>query len=202
LEGAVKGIEVVVGDDEGIVGDALRNASARDLGAIASRENATSRRDEHRIAVTVVAAFELEDDVTPREAACKADRSHDGFGARAHEANFVNARAKVDKLFREVDFVRGCNAKGRSTTGDVCDKVSNFIIPMTKDHRPPRATTVNDVASIRSVDGMVFAIVDVDGCATHSIEGADRGINASWHDGISTLEERIVDGLHGYSPFW
>ena len=61
-------------------------------GRLAERERARARLDEQRVAVAVVAAFELHDLRAAGEAAREADRGHRRLGAGGHEPHQLERR--------------------------------------------------------------------------------------------------------------
>ena len=79
--------------------NALRDA--RGIGD-AERRHARSGLHQQRIDVAVVAAFELDGQVAPGEAARQAERAHGGFGAGIHQPHHLDGRHAFARSARRV----------------------------------------------------------------------------------------------------
>jgi hypothetical protein len=84
-----RGVEVVVGQCQGQVGKRLRHARRC---RHAERQRAGAGLDQERIAVAVIAAFELHDLLAAGVAARDADRGHRRLGAGVDHAHHLERR--------------------------------------------------------------------------------------------------------------
>jgi hypothetical protein len=98
----VQRLGVVVGDDQGQVGDRLGGALAElDAGGGLPRPHvvpARPDRHQHRLMVAVVGALDLDDLVAAGDTAGQPDGVHGGLGARVGEAHLVDPEAPAQLL--------------------------------------------------------------------------------------------------------
>ena len=139
------GVEIVVGQDDGVVcrrpGDAgrRREAERRDSGA---------RVGEQRVDVTVVAAGELDDLRASGGAAREADRRHRCLGTRVDQANTLDRVDAIDDLFGEFDLALGRRTEGKTVRRRLLHCLHNCGVRVAEDHRPPGRDEVDVVVAI------------------------------------------------------
>ena len=114
------------------------------------------------IDVSVVAAGELQHDVTARDPTCEANRAHDGLCPRGHAADLLEARVGLDDALSQLDLgFAGC-AEGQAATRRADDSFEHLGVRVAQDQRPPGAHEV-DVSVTVDVPhvGALSALEDV-----------------------------------------
>src|SRR5262249_1293608 len=103
----------------------------------AERSQTRARLDQQGVAVTVIAAFELDYPVTPGESSGQPDRAHRGFRSGADQTNFLDRRKRRDYLFGQLYFDLGRGAIAGSSGGRALDRVDDRRVPVAEYHRSP-----------------------------------------------------------------
>ena len=143
--GVRRSVDVVVRAYDRVGGDRGRNTGR---GRDGKRCEPGARAREQRIDVTVVAARELEDAITLREAAREPQRAHRGLRAGRDEPNPLDRRHCVDDLLRELDLGLGRRAERRAALRSGTDRLDGLGIGMAEDERPPREHPVEVPAAV------------------------------------------------------
>ena len=144
-EGGFDGVEVVVGQHEGLGG-----GGGGDAGRAGQREGrqARARGGEEAVEVAVVAAGELDDEVPSGEAAGQPDGGHGGFGAgRDHPDAFGGRDALLDDG-GEVGLVRRGRAEGQAAVDGGVHGGDNRRVGVTQQRRAPGADEVDVVGAV------------------------------------------------------
>ena len=116
--------------------------NARAVGQ-SQRRDARTGFYQQAIAVTVIAAVELDDALAPGESARQTDRSHRGFGARIDETNLLDGRNKLANQFGEFDLALGRRTEGRSDSQNFLECGQHFGRAVTEQQRTPRADVID-----------------------------------------------------------
>ena len=152
-EEPLDGLEVVVRR-----GQRVGDGAGRDAGRVgqAERRDAGARLDEQEVRVAVVAARELHDLRAPREGAREAERAHRRLGARADEADELDARHRVPDQPRELELERARRAVARPAAHGLLERGDDPRVRVAEDQRPPGQDVVDvpvavDVDEVRAL---------------------------------------------------
>ena len=123
----------------------VRGGLRRDAGRtrVAEGERARARLDEQRIGVTVVAAFELDDQVAPGEPARQAQRAHRRFRTGRHQPHEFDRRHERAEHLGHLDFGFGRCAEGERPAGRRLHRFHHERMRVARDHRAPGADVVD-----------------------------------------------------------
>ena len=110
--------------------------------AAANVATAGAGRREQRVDVAVVAAGELDDQLTAGEAASQPDRRHRRLRARRDQPNHLDRGAR-DDLLGEQHLGLGRRAERRAGTDGPAHRVDDLRMGVAEDHRPPGADQVD-----------------------------------------------------------
>ena len=142
-------------------------------------------REHHRVVVTVVGPFDLDDVVAPGGGARHADRAHRRFGAGIREANLLELEPATQFLGQQ-HRVFGRSGEVRAVVGGARDGLDDLGMRVTDDHRPEAAMRVDVlvVVDVPDVAGMPLAQVERIGVAD-----LERRPDAERHRADRALEE-------------
>ena len=200
-EHGTHGVEVVVGQDEGL--GRRRRGDARRAGQRERRE-AGARLGEQSIGVAVVVAGELDEELTPRETAGEADRGHRGLGARRHEpesldrGDAVDADATAHEL-GEFGLGGSRRTERQSARSSGLDGADDLGVRVAEDGGPPGADEVDVLAPLGVGDVRAGGRDHEPRGAADRAEGAHRRVDATG-DRFLGLVEILLVGAHG-DPF-
>ena len=141
-------VRVVVREDRRQPGDCLRHARRI---AEAERRDAAPGLHEQAVAVAVVAAIELHDDIAAGRGTREPDRRHRRLGAGVHEAHALEPRRLRHQL-PEVDLARRERAEGGPALRGTFDRRDNLRVRVTQDERPERRHVVDVARALGVVD--------------------------------------------------
>src|SRR5690606_36614678 len=171
----------VVGDDAGVL-----HGGGGDAGGAGQPEGgeAAAGLGEEQVAVAVVVAGELHDDVAAGEAAGDADRGHRGLGAGGHEPHELDRRDPLGDGLGEEHIPLGGGAVGGAVHRRPLHGLDDGGVGVVGDDRPVGLREV-DVAAALDVPhvGALGPGGEV-GRAAHAAEGPDGAVDAAGDDGL------------------
>ena len=142
-------VDVVVGDDDGVVDDRLRHARR---GGDAERRETGAGLGEERVGVAVVAAGELDHPRAVRERAREPERRHRGLGPGGDEPHPLDRRQRSRDLGGELDLALGRRAEGRPVERRLANDLDRLGIGVPEDQRPPRLHPVEQAPAVGRLD--------------------------------------------------
>jgi hypothetical protein len=98
--------------------------------------------NEKAVAVAVIAAFELQDQVAPGESPRHTNRRHRRFGTAVHEADHLDRRDAADDLLGELDFLGSRRPVVRALADGTLRGLGDFGVRVTQNQRAPREHVV------------------------------------------------------------
>ncbi len=196
FEGRFQGLEVVVGQHQGVLGHFGGHPGA---GGVTKGGQARAGFHQQGVGVAVVATFELDDGVATREATGQAQGAHAGLGARAHQAHHVHAGHVGQDGFGQFDFALGGRAKGQAFRGRTLNGVEHFGVAMTQDHGAPRADVIDVALALGIPQVSALSALNEPGGATDCAKGTHRRIDPTRDHALCPLEQLVVDVAHGFS---
>ena len=188
--------KVIIVGDERVGSGAGSDASGV---RVTLRECARARLHEERVDVTVVAAGELNNLMTTREAARETDGGHRGFGAAVGHADLLHRRETSEQELGHLDLERIRRAEARSAVEGIADGVADLGVVMAMDGRPPGQDEVDEFLAIGRGQASAIGRLGKERRATDRTEGADRGIDATRDHREGTLEE-LLRRIHTHTP--
>ncbi len=191
VEQACGGLEIIERQRQREVGQ--RRGYAR-RGRGAERQRTGTGLHQERIAVAVVAAFELDDARTPGRAARQPDRRHRGLGAGIDHAYHVDRRNQLGNGFGH----RHLGLAGRAEAQAVPDRTLHGLpyirMVVSDDHRSP-GTDIVDVALAFDIPQIgPFGATGEERFAADGTEGAHRRVDAARHTCLGAGEQVVVGG--------
>lgn len=162
---------IVVVEHQRMPGQIRRHAGGR---GIAESQHARPRLHQQAVAVTVVAAFELDDGIASGEAAGQPDRAHGGLGAGRYQAHHVHAGHPLHQQFGQLYFAFRRRPESKPLAGGLLHRAHGIGIGMTENQRPPGTDVVDVRLAIGIPDPGAFAVREKARCAAYGTEGADR----------------------------
>ena len=165
-----EGLGVVVGEDDGVLGEVLGDTGGIGF-AVSERTGAGG--DEQGVAVAVVAAVEFDDQIALGKSAGEADGGHGGFGAGVAHADLFNGGHPVGDGARHFDLEGIRDAEGDAVLGDFVNGVGDDGRGVAEDVWAPRADVVDVGLAIDVGDAAAFRATDEEWFAADVAEGAD-----------------------------
>ena len=169
-------LEVIVIERDGVLGQILRHARR---GGNTEGEGAGTGLDQQRVGVAVIAAFELDDGVAPREAARQANRAHGGLGAGTDKAHPLDGGHQIDHAAGQLGFKFGGGAEAQAIGGHSRDLGNDLRMRMPQDHGSPGAHIVDETAVVGRVGISARGLLEEDGFAAHAAKGAHRRVDTA-----------------------
>src|SRR5207248_6718223 len=115
------------------------------------RRDAGACLDEKTVAVSVVAALELDYLIAPSEAARETQSRHRRLRPAVDHANHLDRGHGVNNLLGHLDLKLGRRAVARPARERRVQSVNYFRVGVAEYHRPPRADVVNVCATVNVV---------------------------------------------------
>ena len=138
-KGALELGDIVVVEDQRMPCQIRRNAAG--TGA-AEGQQARTGFHQQAVAVSVITALELDQQVAPGEATRQANGAHRRFGTRADQTHHLERRQQTAQQVGHVDFALGRRAEGQASRSGLLHGNDHFRMGVAKDQRPPRADVV------------------------------------------------------------
>ena len=190
FEGLAHGVQVVVGQNDGLGGGC--GGHARRTG---QRQGCHTRTGlgEQRIHVTVVAAGKLNNLVAASHTARQANRGHGRLGTRGHHAHLLNRAGNhrvntVDHQLSQLSLRRARRTEGQAALSRLLNRLNNLRVRVAQNRRAPGADQVNVLVAVRVVQVGAISLRGEGGGAAHGVEGAHRGVHAAGNHRAGTLE--------------
>ena len=183
-EGLADGVEIVIGNDDGIRGRGAGHARG-----IRERESghAGASRRQQRINVAVVAALKLQDLGAAGETAGQAHGGHGGLGTGVDQAYLLHGGA-LNNVLRQQRLALGGCAEGEAVGSRLLHCLHDGRVGIAVDHRAIGADQVDVLIAVDIPEARALTARDNAGLAAHGSEGADRGIHATRGDLRGALE--------------
>ena len=147
--------------------------------------------DEQAVDVTVVTAFDLDDEVAAGGSACKTDGAHGGFGAAVDQADLFEARDVLDELFGQPDFSFRGDAEARPAFEGLGHGLNDLRVSVAEDQGSPGQDVVDVFVAIGVGDAGAFAGCREKWLATDALERAHGTVYATDEYAIGLFEERL-----------
>ena len=187
---------VVIGDDNGVLGVVLRYACRC---GDRPREEAGAGLHEESVGVAMVATFELEDVVATREPAGNADGTHDRLGPRTdHPGDFHRGDEFADE-FGHLNLASRGRAVGQPLIAGLLHRLQNLRMGMPQDARPPRADIIDVLVAVHIDDTIPISARDEPRDASDRRTGTDRTVHATWHHPFCAIEQRLRIQLNHFA---
>jgi hypothetical protein len=130
---------VVVVENQGVSGEIGGNASRT---RIAESQHPRAGLHQQAVRMAVIAAFELDQQIAPGEAARQADRAHRRFGPGAHQADHFERGQQGAQELGHLDLALGRRAEGEPVRGGLLDGGDHLRLGMAQDQRSPRTDVI------------------------------------------------------------
>ena len=176
LEGFADGFKIVIGQGQGMHGGLSGHAcGAGDT----EGGDAAAGFDQHGVGVAVVAALELDDEVSAGKSAGEPDGGHACLGAGADEAQLFDGGKAAGDQFGEVGFGGDGGSEARATGGRLLDGLDHGREGVAEDHGPPGAEEVEVAVAVDVVEVGSFGVADERRVTADGAEGPDGRVDAS-----------------------
>ena len=186
LEHLINRRVIVERRDERVGENARGHAGARRRDA-AGRQTA-ARLHEHRVGMTVVTAFELENRVATRGRARDAQRGHHGFGARRHEPQPLDPRQAAHDPFGERERIRLARAERPAVVHGLVHGGRDVGIRVAEDQRPEALAEIDVAAAVDVNQVRSGAPAEKDRLPADALERANGAVNAARRDALGSRE--------------
>ena len=177
-------IQVVVGEREGVHRGLGRDACGA---GDAERRYAAAGLDQHGVGVAVVAALELDDEVSACESASETDRRHAGLGAGADEAKLFDRREAACDQFGEVSLGRDGGSEACALGCGLLDGFDDGRKGVAEDHGAPGAKEVEVTVAVFVEEIGAFGVREEGRVAAYGAEGSDGRVDASGKEFFGAL---------------
>src|ERR1700730_10055290 len=101
------------------------------------------------ISVPVIAAGELDDQITASECACHPDCAHHRLGSRGYEANLLQTRVRCDDTLRQLNFRGTGRTEGRAIPSCLGNRRHNCRMRMAENQSAPGCHEIQGAAAWR-----------------------------------------------------
>ena len=181
-------LDIIVGSDQRVLDDVLRHTSAR---CLTKGSQPRACRDEEGIGMAVVAALELDDLISPREATCQTDGTHRRLRPRVHHAHtlYRGEELRANKLCH-LDLTGITSPVARTLLQLTADSLLDGRVSVPEEQGPPGADVVDVFIAIDVKDVGALAVIDIEGGEAYRAEGTHRAIDSAGDVSGGALEER------------
>ena len=190
FEGLAHGVQVVIGQNNGLGGGRGSHASRT-----RQRQGCHARTGlgEQRIHVAVVAASKLNDLVAAGHTAGQANRGHGRLGTCGHHAHLLNRAGNrgvnaVDDQLGQLRLGGARRTEGQAARGGLLNGLHDLRVRVAQNRRAPGADQVNVLVAVRVVQVGALSLRRKRRSAAHGVEGAHRGVHAAGNHRAGTLE--------------
>src|SRR6185503_11897937 len=167
---------------------------------IAERQRAGTGFRQQRVGVTVVTAFELDDQAAPGEAAREPHRGHGRLGARRRQAHHLHGGNQPAQELRQLDFGLRRRTEGERPGGRLLHRLDHRRVGVSRNHGSPRPEVVDIAAPFRVPEIGARGALEERRRAADRAEGAHRRIHARRDAPLRALEKILV--FHAKSPWY
>ena len=188
LEQGGRRLEVVVGQRQGEVGQAAGHARR---GRHAEGQRATAGLDQERVAVAVVAAFELDDLAAPGRAARQPDRRQRGLGPGVDHAHHLARGHQRGDALGHGHFRRARRAVRQAVADRFLHRLAHARVVVADDHRAPGADVVDVAVVVHVVEVGAIGTGDEERLPADRLEGAHRRVDAAGHQRARAGEQGV-----------
>jgi hypothetical protein len=186
---------VVVVEDQGVAGEIGRNASRT---RIAESQHPRAGLHQQTVRMAVIAAFELDQQIAPGEAARQADRAHRRFGPGAHQTDHFERGQQGTQELGHLDLTLGRRAEGESSRGSLLDGGDHLRLRMAKDQRSPRADVIEIGPAIGIGDAGTRPGGEKARRPADRPKGPDRRVDTPRDVPLGALKELLIAGTHAF----
>ena len=188
LQQTAHALDVVVGSHERILDDVLRHSGTRGL---PEGRQPRACRDEEGVSVTVIAAFELNDLISSREATRQTDGTHRRLRPRVDHTHtlYRGEELRADEL-GHLDLTRIARSVACPLLQLLTYRLLDGRVSVPEEQGSPRADVVDVLIAIGVEDVGALAVVDVEWGKTYRAEGTHRAIDSAGDVSGGALEER------------
>jgi hypothetical protein len=137
----------------------------------------------------VIAALELEGQVSTGEAAGDAKGAHGRLGTGVHQTNQFHARLGQANQLGQLDFAFGRRSEAGANLEDGLQSFDNFFRTVPQKQRTPGTDVVDVAVSIDVDEPGSLASSDETRCTAHAPEGTNGRVNPSGRYFLGTGKE-------------
>ena len=201
VEDALHGVEVVVDGHQAV--RCGRGGDARRVGGPEGQRSA-ARSDEEGVAVSVVAALELQD-LLAAGGGAQAGSGHGRLGARVHEAHHLAAGDALGDEPRHLELAPGRRAEGRPRVHGLVEGSAHLLVAVAEDERAVGAHEVHVLVPVLVPDERALTAHEVRGRSAHALVGTDGAVHAAGDELTGGCEDLFAPGeveaglVHGRS---
>ncbi|CWQ61755.1 Uncharacterised protein [Neisseria meningitidis] len=177
--------DIVVLEYQSVFGKVGRHTGGR---RVAKRQQTAAGFHQQAVGMPVVAAFKLDDFVTPGKTACQTDGGHGRFGTGADEAQPFDGRHDFGDFFGNDDFAFGRRAERQTAQCGFAYGFDDFGVRVSDNRRSPRADVIGIARAVFVPNIRAFGFFDKARYAADAAECADGGIHAAGDDGFGAVE--------------
>ncbi len=180
--------EVVVGQGQGQFAQPGRDARR---GRHAQGQHAAAGLDQERVAMAVVAAFELDDAVAAGGTTRQADRRQRGLGAGVDHAHHLARWHQAGDGFGHGHFGRARRTEGQAVVDRLLHRLAHGRVVVADDHRAPGTDVVDVAVAVDVVQVGAIGAFDEERLAADRLERAHRRIDAARQQLLGAGEQGV-----------
>jgi len=178
-------LQIVEIEDDRVLCEIRRYPARR---RIAEGQQARAGLDQKTVGMAVIAAFELDDSVTPGKAACEADRAHRRLGAGTDQPQHLDRRQQLADQLGHFDLTLGRCAERKATQRSLANRLHDGGVRVAGDCRPPRSDIVDVAHAVGVPHPRTLCPLDESRRSAHGAEGTNRRVDAARNGFLGTLE--------------
>ena len=150
--------------------------------------------------MTVVAAFELDQKIAPRIAACQPDGAHRRLGTGTDEPHHVHRWQKTAEQIGQFDFTFGRRAERQTVGSRGLNGGNHFRMGMTEDQGAPGTDVIEIFVAIRIRHARAASFGKETRDAADRAESTHRRIDATGDMSAGTFEQGRIAIGHENAP--
>lgn len=129
--------------------------------------------------MTVVATYEFHDLVASGCCTGQPYRRHGGFGAARDESDPLQDGHASNDFFSEQGLGDCGRTKGTGVVDGINHRLTDRGMPMTEDHRTPRANEVDVAIAVDVCHPGALTALEIDGSSADGMEGSHGGTDST-----------------------
>ena len=143
--------------------------------------------------MTVIATGELDDQIAAGEPAGQAQRGHGGLGAGGDHADLLHRSHTIHEQLGQFSLsARGC-AEGQAALHGLVHRFEHHRVGVAQQRRTPRTHQVHVLAAVHIGQVRALGRGNERRGSPHGVEGAYRGVHATGHHALGTVEQFLGD---------
>ena len=141
--------------------------------------------------MAVVAALELDDEITAGGAPRETDGAHGRLRPRGDQTHHLHGRHRGHDEIGQLDLARGRRAIARAPREGLPHRLDHGGGGVAQDERAPRAEEIDVGAAVDIRDAAALGAPDEEGSAAHAAKGPDGTVDAAGKHTLGPAEERF-----------